>query len=128
MRMSTGAAVAGVLGIGAALWYLYDRERGPSRRAALRNRLSSLTESLPGWAGGTPSVPRAESIYLRRQPAHHGRWSPAVRTVGSLAGAGLAFYGVRHRGNIGRFATGLGTSMFRRRLPWRRRPEPPQIL
>lgn len=127
MRMSTGAVFAGALGIGAALWYLYDRERGPSRRAALQNRISSLADSLPGWAGGGPTIPRAESVYLRRQPAQLGRWRPGVRTVGSLAGAGLAFYGVRHRGNIGRFATGLGTSMFRRGLRWRRSPDPPQM-
>ena len=127
MRMSMGTALAGALGIGAAVWYLYDRERGPSRRAALLNRMSSLAESLPGWASGTPSTPRAESVYLRHQQAQSGRWRPGVRTVGSLAGAGLAFYGVRHRGNIGRFATGLGTSMFRRGLPWRRSPDPPQM-
>jgi hypothetical protein len=126
MRMSKGAVLTGALGIGAALWYLYDRERGPARRAALRRRISSLAASLPDWAGGEPSVPHAESRYLQREPAQE-RWRPGVRTVGSLAGAGLAFYGVRNRGHIGRFAAGLGTSMFRRGLPWRRNPDPPQM-
>jgi hypothetical protein len=125
MRMSKGAVLAGALGIGAALWYLYDRERGPARRAALRHRISSLTESVPGWGAGASSIPHAESRYLQQTPSE--RWRPGVRTVGSLAGAGLAFYGVRHRGHIGRFATGLGTSMFRRGLPWRRNPNPPQM-
>jgi hypothetical protein len=72
------------------------------------------------------TLPRAESAYLPAPAPAQGRnWRPAMRTVGSFAGAGLALYGMRRRGAIGWVTSGLGSAMLRKNMPWRRFPEPP---
>jgi hypothetical protein len=126
MRISKVTALIGAVGIGAAVYFLYGRGKGPARRAALRNNLSSLVHWIPGLTVGPVSIPRAESAYLPKSAAQHKRvWNAPMRTVGTFAGAGLALYGMRRRGAIGWVTSGLGSAMLRKNMPWRRFPEPP---
>lgn len=109
--MTKGTTLAGALGVGAALWYLYDRKKEASRRAALQKSIESVARSFPVAQNAPYSTPSSDSPYLGHRVK---RWRPSKGALQSLAGAGLALYGMRGGSPIGRIALDLAYGMFQR--------------
>jgi hypothetical protein len=124
-------ALTGV-GVGAGLMYILDPDRGRRRRALARDKAAStwnrsekylgkMSHDLANRSRGLAHDAKAALAGERREPGDgtgrpHGgeNWSPATRILASALGGGLAIYGYRRRGLVGKTATALGMGLLTR--------------
>jgi len=127
-------ALLGGIGVGAALMYFLDRERGARRREQLRDRVTHALDVV-GDAAGTTSrefTKRARGIAAQaRGLADEGARaleggesrsgeelevsrSPAARILATVAGGAIALYGLRRRDRIGSALSMAGLALLSR--------------
>lgn len=79
--MNKGLAIAGGLGLGAALMYVLDPDRGGRRRALFRDRVASAAHDVEGAAGRTARDVRNRSYGLAAGLKSHFTSEPATDEV-----------------------------------------------
>lgn len=122
------------MGIGAGLMYILDPDRGRRRRALARdkavrtwNRSERYVEKVSrdvanrtrGLAHETKRAitGQARETGERSAPdAMYENWSPATRAVAAALGGGIAVYGFKRGGLLGKTATALGLGLLARGL------------
>jgi len=92
--MNKATMVLTGVGVGAGLMYILDPDRGGRRRAHARDRASTTWNRASGLSGDA--------------------WSPSTRIVAAALGGGLAIYGYRRGGLLGKTATALGMGLLTR--------------
>ena len=92
--MNKAAMILTGMGVGAGLMYILDPDRGRRRRTHARDRAAGAWTQAAGIGGDT--------------------WSPSTRIVAAALGGGLAIYGYRRGGLIGKTATALGMGLLTR--------------
>jgi hypothetical protein len=130
----TGMLLTG-MGIGAGLMYILDPDRGRRRRALARDKAvrtwnrseryvgkvsRDLANRTRGLAHETKrAITGEEHDEGERKTApdlRNENWSPATRVVAAALGGGVAIYGYKRGGLLGRTATALGMGLLTRGL------------
>jgi hypothetical protein len=128
----TGYFLAG-MGIGAGVMFILDPDRGRRRRALVRDKAVSAWHQSERFAGkvsrdmanrsrGLYHETRAAITRKERSPEHkhseapliRENWSPATRVIASAIGGGLAIYGLRRGGILGKGASAVGMGLLAR--------------
>jgi hypothetical protein len=130
--MNKAAIVLTGVGVGAGLMYILDPDRGRRRRALARDKAASTWNRSEKYVGkvGRDLANRSRGLAhdakaaIKGKRREHGRiappestgenWSPATRILASALGGGLAIYGYRRGGLVGKTATGLGMGLLTR--------------
>jgi gas vesicle protein len=73
------------LGIGAALAYLFDPERGDARRTAIRERATHLIDKAKGSAAQMRADAHEVKAHVESSPATTGNTRPTTSTPTSAA-------------------------------------------
>lgn len=121
------------MGIGAGVMFILDPNRGRRRRALVRDKAVSAWHHSEDFAGkvGRDLANRSRGVYYEtkaavagkdRNPVHEHKdqptvrenWSAATRVIASAIGGGLAVYGFRRGGILGKGASALGMGLLTR--------------
>jgi hypothetical protein len=121
------------MGIGAGVMFILDPDRGRRRRALVRDKAVStwnqseqyaekMARDLANRSRGVYYETKAAMTGKERNPVHEHSdrsaspetWSPATRLIASAMGGGLALYGFRRGGLLGKGVTALGMGLLTR--------------
>ncbi len=131
---NTGMLLTG-MGIGAGLMYILDPDRGRRRRALARDKavstwnrseryvgkvsrdVANRTRGLAHEAKRAIAGEESEERQHRMAPdILSENWSPATRVLAAALGGGVAVYGYKRGGLLGKTATALGMGLLTRGL------------
>ena len=123
--MNKAAIVLTGVGVGAGLMYILDPDRGRRRRALARDKATSTWNRSEKYVGtmSRDLANRSRGLVHDAKAALAGRgheegadqdWSPSTRIVAAAVGGGLAIYGYRRGGLVGKTATALGMGLLTR--------------